>query len=48
MKSMDLSKMTTTVQEAFAEAQQMAVRLNHPEITITHLWKAFSEKAIVY
>ncbi|MBS4210647.1 ATP-dependent chaperone ClpB [Bacillus sp. FJAT-50079] len=42
---MDLSKMTTTVQEAFAEAQQTAVRLNHPEITITHLWKAFSEKS---
>lgn len=36
--------MTTTVQEAFAEAQQIAVRLNHPEIDTPHLWKAFTDK----
>src|SRR5690606_15795218 len=41
---MDLSKMTTTMQEAFAEAQQTAIRLNHPEIDIVHLWKALSER----
>ena len=41
---MDLSNMTSTMQEAFAEAQQIARRLNHPEIDIVHLWKALSEK----
>lgn len=41
---MDLSKMTSTMQEAFAEAQQTAVRMDHPEIDIVHLWKALSEK----
>ncbi|WP_062105297.1 ATP-dependent chaperone ClpB [Bacillus niameyensis] len=37
---MDLSKMTMTVQDAFIEAQQLAVSLDHPEIDIVHLWKA--------
>ncbi|CAM4059163.1 ATP-dependent chaperone ClpB [Lederbergia lenta] len=41
---MDLSKMTSTMQEAFAEAQQLAVRMNHPEIDISHLWKALAAK----
>lgn len=42
---MDLSRMTTTVQEAFVEAQQTAMKLNHPEIDTVHLWKAFTEKS---
>src|SRR4051794_6549214 len=42
---MDLSKMTSTIQEAFAEAQQTAIRMNHPEIDIVHLWKALAEKS---
>ncbi|MBS4204090.1 ATP-dependent chaperone ClpB [Lederbergia citrea] len=41
---MDMSRMTSTVQEAFAEAQQIAVRHDHPEIDIVHLWQAFLEK----
>ncbi|MEK3887411.1 ATP-dependent chaperone ClpB [Bacillus sp. FSL K6-3431] len=41
---MDLSKMTSTMQEAFAEAQQVADRMDHPEIDIVHLWKALTEK----
>ena len=41
---MDLSKMTSTVQEAFADAQQTALRQDHSEIDIAHLWKALSEK----
>ncbi|MCJ8005990.1 ATP-dependent chaperone ClpB [Lederbergia wuyishanensis] len=41
---MDLSKMTTTMQEAFAEAQRTAIRLNHPEIDIVHIWKALSDR----
>ncbi|MCR2820997.1 ATP-dependent chaperone ClpB [Lederbergia panacisoli] len=41
---MDLSKMTMTMQEAFAEAQQTAIRLNHPEIDIVHVWKALSDR----
>lgn len=44
VRIMDLSNMTTTVQEAFAEAQQIAVRLNHPEIDTPHVWKAFTDK----
>ncbi|MBS4218021.1 ATP-dependent chaperone ClpB [Bacillus sp. FJAT-49711] len=41
---MDLSKMTMTMQEAFAEAQQTAIRLNHPEIDIIHIWKTLSDR----
>ncbi|MBS4198672.1 ATP-dependent chaperone ClpB [Bacillus sp. FJAT-49732] len=41
---MDLSKMTMTMQEAFAEAQQTAIRLNHPEIDVVHIWKALSDR----
>ena len=41
---MDLSNMTSTMQEAFADAQQIALRQDHPEIDIVHLWKALSEK----
>lgn len=43
---MDLSKMTHTMQEAFAKAQQIAVSHHHPEMDIVHLWKALLEKAI--
>lgn len=32
------------MQEAFAEAQQVADRMDHPEIDIVHLWKALTEK----
>ena len=45
---MDLSNMTLTMQEGFAEAQQIALRLDHPEIDIVHLWKAFSERMGTY
>ncbi|VEF48704.1 ATP-dependent chaperone ClpB [Bacillus freudenreichii] len=41
---MDLSKMTMTMQEAFAEAQQIARRLNHPELDIPHLLKALIDR----
>ena len=41
---MDLSNMTSTVQEAFAAAQQTAIRLNHPELDIIHLWKELLDK----
>nr|WP_249308218.1 ATP-dependent chaperone ClpB [Lederbergia citrea] len=44
MGKVDMSRMTSTVQEAFAEAQQIAVRHDHPEIDIVHLWQAFLEK----
>ncbi len=33
--------MTTTLQEAIAEAQQIAVTRHHQEIDIAHLWKIF-------
>ena len=36
--------MTSTVQEAFADAQQTALRQDHSEIDIAHLWKALSKK----
>lgn len=42
---MDLSKMTHTMQEAFAKAQQIAVSHHHPEMDIVHLWKALLEKS---
>ncbi|RST75217.1 ATP-dependent chaperone ClpB [Siminovitchia acidinfaciens] len=41
---MDLSKMTMTMQEAIAEAQQIARRLNHPELDIPHLLKALIDR----
>ncbi|EOH90082.1 ATP-dependent chaperone ClpB [Enterococcus pallens] len=36
---MNIEKMTTTLQEAIAEAQQIAVTRQHQEIDIAHLWK---------
>ncbi len=41
---MDLSGMTMTVQEAFAEAQQVAKRREHPELDIPHLWRALIDR----
>ncbi|MGO2892845.1 ATP-dependent chaperone ClpB [Enterococcus devriesei] len=38
---MNIEKMTTTLQEAIAEAQQIAVTRHHQEIDIAHLWKIF-------
>lgn len=38
---MNIEKMTTTLQEALAEAQQIAVTRHHQEIDIAHLWKIF-------
>ncbi|MGG5340632.1 ATP-dependent chaperone ClpB [Enterococcus sp. AZ192] len=38
---MNIEKMTTTLQEAIAEAQQIAVTRRHQEIDIAHLWKVF-------
>lgn len=38
---MNIEKMTTTMQQALAEAQQVAVTRRHQEIDIPHLWKIF-------
>lgn len=38
---MNIEKMTTTLQEAIAEAQQVAITRKHQEIDIVHLWKIF-------
>ncbi|MBM7708689.1 ATP-dependent chaperone ClpB [Enterococcus lemanii] len=38
---MNLEKMTTTLQSALSEAQQVAVTRHHQEIDIAHLWKIF-------
>lgn len=38
---MNIEKMTTTLQSAIAEAQQVAVTRHHQEIDIAHLWKIF-------
>ncbi|MGX7124387.1 ATP-dependent chaperone ClpB [Enterococcus viikkiensis] len=38
---MNIEKMTTTLQEAIAEAQQIAVTRHHQEIDIAHVWKVF-------
>ncbi|EOH99712.1 chaperone ClpB [Enterococcus haemoperoxidus ATCC BAA-382] len=38
---MNIEKMTTTLQEAIAEAQQVAATRHHQEIDIAHLWKIF-------
>lgn len=39
--SMNIEKMTTTLQETIAEAQQIAVTRRHQEIDIVHVWKIF-------
>ncbi|MBP1915684.1 ATP-dependent chaperone ClpB [Lederbergia galactosidilytica] len=41
---MDLSNMTMTMQEGFVEAQQKAMKENHPEVDVVHLWYALLEK----
>lgn len=38
---MNIEKMTSTLQAAIAEAQQIAVTRKHQEIDIAHLWKIF-------
>lgn len=38
---MNIEKMTTTLQEAIAEAQQIVVTRHHQEIDIAHVWKIF-------
>ncbi len=38
---MNPEKMTTKLQEAIAEAQQVAITRHHQEIDIVHLWKIF-------
>lgn len=38
---MNSEKMTTTLQETIAEAQQIAITRHHQEIDIAHLWKIF-------
>ncbi|WP_047391718.1 ATP-dependent chaperone ClpB [Pisciglobus halotolerans] len=38
---MDINKMTSTMQEALGEAQQIAITRQHQEIDIPHLWKVF-------
>ena len=38
---MNIEKMTTTLQQAIAEAQQVAMTRQHQNIDIAHLWKIF-------
>lgn len=38
---MNIEKMTTTLQEAIAEAQKIAMTRKHQEVDILHLWKIF-------
>lgn len=38
---MNIEKMTTTLQEAIAQAQQIAITRQHQEIDVAHLWKIF-------
>ncbi|MGO3733376.1 MAG: ATP-dependent chaperone ClpB [Vagococcus sp.] len=38
---MNIEKMTTTLQQAIAEAQQVAMTRKHQDIDIVHLWKIF-------
>ncbi|MGB6178402.1 ATP-dependent chaperone ClpB [Carnobacterium sp.] len=38
---MDSEKMTSTMQESLAEAQNVAMNRHHQEIDIVHLWKIF-------
>ncbi|AQP52949.1 ATP-dependent chaperone ClpB [Vagococcus penaei] len=40
---MNIEKMTTTMQQAIAEAQQIAVTRHQQEIDIAHLWKIFMQ-----
>ncbi|MEQ7215731.1 ATP-dependent chaperone ClpB [Enterococcus asini] len=40
---MNIEKMTITLQEAIAEAQQIAITRHHQEIDILHLWKIFMQ-----
>ena len=40
---MNIEKMTTTMQQALGQAQQIAVVRKHQEIDIPHLWKVFME-----
>ena len=40
---MNIEKMTTTLQETIAEAQQIAITRHHQEIDILHLWKIFMQ-----
>lgn len=42
---MDMNQMTVTMQEAFAAAQQTAVRMSHQEVDIVHLWDAMARKS---
>src|SRR5699024_10901303 len=37
----DSEKLTTTMQQSLAEAQQIAIVRQHQEIDIVHLWKVF-------
>lgn len=41
VKNMELNKLTSTMQEALSEAQQIAATRQHQEIDIAHLWKIF-------
>lgn len=36
-----MDKLTSTMQQALGEAQQIAVTRQHQEIDIVHLWKYF-------
>lgn len=38
---MNIEKMTTTLQEAMAQAQQVAITRHHQDIDTIHLWKVF-------
>jgi ATP-dependent Clp protease ATP-binding subunit ClpB len=40
----DINKMTFSVQEGLAAAQQLSIDWQHPEVDIVHLWKVLSEK----
>ena len=40
---MNIEKMTTTMQQALGQAQQIAMVRKHQEIDIPHLWKVFME-----
>ena len=39
---MNIEKMTTTMQQALGQAQQIAMVRKHQEIDIPHLWKVFN------
>ena len=42
-QAMNIEKMTSTLQSAIAEAQQVAMTRHHQEIDIVHLWKIFMQ-----